>query len=450
MLSVTVFTRRQDIRPVRTHTRALCVGLLCSSAPLGAQATTRTVTLAEAQRLARASSPELRAAHAAIEAARGAEIHAGALANPTLTFDREQATGSGESASQNILGIAQLVEIGGQRAARRHVARLRRDNAEAQIDAATATLDLQVARAFGAAMTAQRRHELASRAAAAFSRAETITQRRFAAGDVSGYAVRRIRLEVARYLGLRAEAAMARRAASRELRALMNAAVPASDTAQIVLATGDSIAGVDVLALENAAATDSLARLAITRRPESRVAALDAAVATAEGVRVRREGVPSPTLSAGLLSQRQTDVSLQGFVVGVAVPIPLWDSRRGLHVTAAAELTRRQAESELVTRRITREVADAVDGYRAAREQVAALAPRLGVEAAAALRAAEVAYEEGEITLMEWLDAVRAYFEAETTLATLRGELLIRRATLVRAAGVTPTITSDGTQGGAR
>jgi len=56
-------------------------------------------------------------------------------------------------------------------------------------------------------------------------------------------------------------------------------------------------------------------------------------------------------------------------------------------------------------------------------------------ESAAALRAAQVAYDEGEISLAEWLDAVRAYQEAEVSYATLRAESLIRRAALERAIG---------------
>ena len=93
---------------------------------------------------------------------------------------------------------------------------------------------------------------------------------------------------------------------------------------------------------------------------------------------------------------------------------------------------KRQAER----RRAVREAADSYGALRAAETQLAALQPAVGAEAAAALRAAETAYAEGAITLVEWLDAVRAYQEAEASYAALQAEAIVRRAALERATGV--------------
>jgi outer membrane protein TolC len=103
---------------------------------------------------------------------------------------------------------------------------------------------------------------------------------------------------------------------------------------------------------------------------------------------------------------------------------------------ATAEARRRSAEIIALRRRVAREVVEAYDAVRAAQVQVEALAPQLGAESRAALRSAQIAYEEGDIPLVEWLDAVRAYQEAEAGFATLRADLLVRRAALERAAGV--------------
>jgi outer membrane protein TolC len=72
---------------------------------------------------------------------------------------------------------------------------------------------------------------------------------------------------------------------------------------------------------------------------------------------------------------------------------------------------------------------------RALREQIEVIRPQLGEASRAALRAAEAAYAEGEISLVEWLDAVRAYQEAESSFATLQAEYVIQRAALERAVG---------------
>jgi outer membrane protein TolC len=86
-----------------------------------------------------------------------------------------------------------------------------------------------------------------------------------------------------------------------------------------------------------------------------------------------------------------------------------------------------------------REVTEAAESFRAVQDQLRTLSPSLQADAASVLRSAQVAYAEGELTLLEWLETVRAYYETETAIANLRAELIIRAATLERAVG-TPFI----------
>ena len=88
-------------------------------------------------------------------------------------------------------------------------------------------------------------------------------------------------------------------------------------------------------------------------------------------------------------------------------------------------------------RHTIREVQAAFGAHQALSQQLDALRGALGGEALKARRAAESAYAEGEIGLLEWLDSVRAYQEAETTYATLQAEFIARRAALERATGAT-------------
>ena len=85
----------------------------------------------------------------------------------------------------------------------------------------------------------------------------------------------------------------------------------------------------------------------------------------------------------------------------------------------------------------------ALDALRAVEVQRAALAPHVGDDTRAALRAIQSAYAEGEATLTEWLDAVRAYQDAESTYATLQADAAVRRAALERAVG-TPLFNTTG------
>lgn len=393
---------------------------------------TAPLSLAEARENARRVSPALVASREAVNAARARERQAGAYPNPSLSYSREQTSGSGQSNSQNVASLDQAVELGKLRDARRDAARARREAAEARLAIAQADLDHEVARAYALAIAGGRQVAIAERTSAAFAEALRVGQQRLAAGDIAGYAQRRLRLEGARYATSRAEAVLSARAARVALASLVSAP-------DAVLQVEGHLT--DSLALHvPTPAPDSLTALALRARAELRALSLEAEVAAAEARLVAHERTPIPVLSAGFKNERQETAGvshgLSGFVAGISLPLPLFDRRAGAMEAAQADVRRRHAEVEVMRRRVAREVRDAHDAYRAAQEQVALLAPSLGDDARAALRAAQVAYVEGEITQAEWLDVVRAYRDAEMSLAALQGELSIRRAALERAVGI--------------
>ena len=137
-------------------------------------------------------------------------------------------------------------------------------------------------------------------------------------------------------------------------------------------------------------------------------------------------------------SSRSSFVSALGFVLGVAVPFPLWDRRQGMIDFTEAESSRLMAQRNAVALRISQETEATRHAVQQADAQVAALSTALGEQARVALRAAETAFNEGEITLVEWLDAVRAYQEAESAFAryeALRRPRVERVAKLSRSNG---------------
>ena len=387
------------------------------------------MTLSDALAAARRLSPELAAARAAADASAGRARQAGALTNPTVSYAYEQTSAGGQRTSQSIAALEQPLEFTGVRGARHEAAELRRQVAEAELRASEAQLTYDVTRAFALAQAAEERVLLAQEAAAAFDRAQRVIGARLAAGDVSGYEARRIRLETARYAVVRVEAVLARRTTYSALAVLVGAS-----TDSLVLTAfppWDSLA----FPIPN---RDSLLALASRARPELRVAERQAAAAFADARALRRERVPVPVALGGWKTeQTATGARLNGFVAGVSLPLPFWDRRGGAVAAANADARRRAAELDVMRQRVVRETQEAYAALRAAEEEVARLGPALGADAAAALRAAENAYTEGEISLVEWLDAVRAYHEAESMFVTLRAELHIRRAALERATGVT-------------
>lgn len=390
------------------------------------------LTLAAARDAAQRAHPALSAAREAVLAAQARERQAGALPNPTLGFVREQTSGDGHANSQNVASIDLPIELG-LRGARRDVARAQREAAEARYELARIDLEHDVTVAYARVLATDRRARIAEQAGEAFVEALRVSEQRLAAGDIAGYAHRRLRLEAARAAAARAEAVLAARAARVALASLIAAPDEPSDASALVL--GDTL--VDVTALPDA---DSLVVLASTRRAELLALRYDAKAAAAEARLVARQRMPTPVVAAGFknesVEQPGTDAqSLGGFMAGISLPLPVFDRRTGAIAAAQAETRRQQALVEGFRRRVAREVLDAHDAYRIAREQVALLEPVLGPDARAALAAADVAYTEGEITLAEWLDVMRSFREAEASFATLQAELLIRRAALERAVG---------------
>jgi outer membrane protein, heavy metal efflux system len=400
--------------------------------PMAAQSAppSYTLTLAEARAQARRTSPELAAARDAVGAATGRERQAGAWSNPTLSYGREQTSRAGETNSQNILTLEQPLEFWGPRVARRRVAGLQRAAAEARLVAAAAWVDYEVVRVYASAVAAQRRAALAGEAAQAFASATRVSQARLADGDVSGYQHRRLLLEATRYSALRSEAIVARDSALRGLALLTGLAVQGNAKDPLLLTDTLTPRAVSL-------SPDSLLALARTR-PDLLAVQLEADAAAAGVDVATAERAPVPVLSGGYKGERlATGESLDGFVAGVSVPLPLWDRRGGAVTAAKGEAGQRAAEAALARRQTEREVLDAFAAHEALGAQLTQLDRQLGDEAGKARRAAQAAYTEGEISLLEWLDAARAYQEAQTTYVSLWSEYVTRRAALERLTGLT-------------
>jgi cobalt-zinc-cadmium efflux system outer membrane protein len=386
------------------------------------------MTLEQVREQAQRASPILSAARAAVDAATSRQRQAGAHPNPVLGYSREQTSGSDLSTSQDIAVIEQRLEIGGQAGRRVAAARARADVARARLALATSELNERVARVYADVIAADRRYALAAQAAEQFGKAVTVMNLRVSEGDVSGYQARRLRLEAARYAALAADAARVRR----EARVHLDQFIPGQGEA--------ALAGLAVLpgatnALE--LTRDSIVALAVTKNAELQLAQNEVQVASADRNAVSRERIPTPALTAGYKGERPTDDrSLSGFVAGLSLQLPVWDRRGAALEAATADIRRSEAERDAVRLRVGRAAEIAWDAARRADEQVQTLRAQLGAEAVAALHAAETAYAEGEITLLEWLDTARAYQEAEASYATVVAESFIYRATLERLLGV--------------
>jgi cobalt-zinc-cadmium efflux system outer membrane protein len=186
-----------------------------------------------------------------------------------------------------------------------------------------------------------------------------------------------------------------------------------------------------------AVGTDSLVRLALTLRADIRATLAMEDAARAGLTLARRERIPAPGAVVGYKRERigSDPSTLSGVVFGLSLPVPLWDRRNGAIDAAQAGLRQHVAEVEAARRHATRQVLDALALHQSAVAQLERVASLLNDETMTTLAAIDVAYAEGEATLLEWLDAKRAWLDLQLLRADVLEDYLISRAALERAVG---------------
>jgi cobalt-zinc-cadmium efflux system outer membrane protein len=389
--------------------------------PLGTEADSlRTVGLREALRLFRENNLSLRRAQSEARARRGTARQARAYPNPTLQATHEPLWRGGTRQSETYLNLSQQVEWSG-RSARIASARRAAAAARAQTAADSARLALQVTEAYVDAATAETRRHRLEQVTRVFRRADSSVAERQSEGDASGYAARRIRLERARYEQRLAAARLEARSARRQLALLILpkeappvAAEPLPEAMPPSISRGQAL------------------RAALRDRPELRRRQSEVEAQEAARRAARRDAWPDPSVTAGY--KRQSS-GAEGAFLGVGIPLPLFDRNRGAAEAASARLRAAETQQILARREIRVEVRRAFAAYTSTRRQSRLVGDDLLRGSDDLLRIAQTSYDEGEMSLVELLDAADAYRDARVRAVDLRADLWTRYFSLLRAMG---------------
>jgi cobalt-zinc-cadmium efflux system outer membrane protein len=132
--------------------------------------------------------------------------------------------------------------------------------------------------------------------------------------------------------------------------------------------------------------------------------------------------------------KRQSD-GFEGAFFGVGIPLPFFDRNQGNTEATSARLQSAQTQQILARREIRNEVRRAHGAYTSARRQGQLLGDDLLRGTGDLLGIAQASYGEGEISLVELLDAADAYRDARLTSIDLRADLWSRYFRLLRAMG---------------
>lgn len=411
-----------------TKRRALSIGLLVLGSSLvagtaGAQ-DPRRISLDEAIALFAEFNPDLREARYRAAELAALARQAGVYPNPTFNLSHEPGSRIGEPESETYFTLSQRFESPGKRRARRDAADRIAKAAGEGLSADSLRLVFDVKQAWAEAVAAEREVEVLDQVTQLFRRADIDTREMRDQGEVSGYALRRLRVERARYEG---RLAIRRLDVDESRRRLSLMILREGAEAPVAPAIDDGPAP-RLPALEDALET------ARANRAEIREARAEMEAAGAELALARRERTPDPTVTGGYV--RQTG-GYSGIFLGLSAALPVFDRNRGAIDARQALVHAAETKLIAVERQVDADVRRAFAAHESLDRRRALISDALLGDAEAMLSSARSAYAEGEMSLVELLDAAEAYLGARLSTIELDSDLRIVSYDLLRAMGGT-------------
>jgi len=384
----------------RDVVRLACAWLLLS---IPVQAAERpAISLSQALQRALAASPRLTAAERDIGIATGQRIQAGALINPELSVELDNALGSGPyrgtRSAESTLQISQMFELWGKRDARIAAGQAGIDAATIERRAVRLQILSETAIAFLNVLGLQQRIQILDEQVASIDQLSPLLQRRVDAGASSPAETGRAEVASALVKADRERTKAALSSARRELAVLMGDTAP-----RFGAVTG---------------------RLDTTGRPPSFqdvVAAIDAnpqlvrwsaiyAQRNAELLLARLLPYPDVRVSAGW--RHHNDTNDDAVRLSLSVPIPVFDQNQGNILSAQESLAKTRAERETNRQTLIVVAGRAYDTLQGSLRELQILRELAIPKARAASDAISLGYGQGRFTLLEVLDAQASVAQA--------------------------------------
>ena len=387
---------------------------------LATHAAERVVTLEDALGRALEQNPEVIALRAELEA-RDAEVdQAARLVNPELTSAVEH-VGTDASERETTTSVEQIVELGGDRRARRDVAATTRDLARFDYASKRVEIAARVRSAFAGVLAGQERLAIARENLKLVQDAAGAIRERVAAGKVSPIEETRAAVAVA------TERLALRRAETElELARRRLAAAWGSDTSDF-----DSVAG--ALGVRELPPPEML-HAALERHPD--LARWTSEIAEREAV-VRLEQARSvPDLRASVGHRTYESADDAALVGGIAIPLPLFDRNRGAIAAARLRVERAREEQRAARVRLQREADEAHRRAATVAGEVETLRTEIVPAAQSVYDAIAEGYRLGKFGYLEVLDARRVLADARLQLVRALEELELARVEIDRLMGV--------------
>ncbi|MDF0729637.1 TolC family protein [Pseudomonas entomophila] len=364
------------------------------SATPAAQAS-QALTLAQALDAAFASNPELAAVRQEVGIAEGERRQAGLSPNPELAWEMEDTR---RATRTTTVTLSQPLELGGKRGARIEVAQAGQAIAQLDLERQGNGLRADVTQAFHAALRAQTAVELAEQSRSLTERGLRIVRGRVEAGQSSPLEATRAEVQLAQAQAQLRRAESGRTVAWQALARLTGS--PRAEFAQL-----------DGSALSPGPAPDAEALLAkVEQTVEWRLAAAQIERGEASLGSEKAQRIPNLTVSFGSQYSREDRERVN--VVGLSMPLPLFDRNQGNVLAAARRADQARDLRNAVELRLRSDTRSALSQWAMAMAEVDAYDRTILPSARQAVDTATRGFERGKFAFLDVLDAQRTLIDA--------------------------------------
>nr|WP_256585465.1 TolC family protein [Pseudomonas sp. Irchel 3H3] len=385
------------IRKLITGPAVLLLSLAVAASALPAMAQAAPLTLERALQSAFADNPDLAAAQWEIGVAEGDRQQAGLIPNPQVSWEAEDTRRRSRTTT---LMLSQPLELGGKRGARIEVAERAQDAASIELERRRNELRADVIQAFYSSTTAQQRLSLTEQSLLLAERGLRVAQGRINAGKAAPVEAMRAQVQLSQVRLQLRRAERDQATAYQQLAQVTGAPQATFTRAEEPTSALPAIASSQIL-------LDRLPDTAELRLARLQINQKEASLGLEKALRI-------PDLTVSIGSQYSETDRERVNLLGVSMPIPLFNRNQG-NVLAAARRTDQARDlrnaSEL---RLRSEVQSGLDQWATANTEVNAFNQVILPAAQSAVDSATRGFEMGKFNFLDVLDAQRTLFEARS------------------------------------
>lgn len=383
------------------------------------------ITLQQALALGLMQNPELASFSWEMRSAEARTLQAGLLPNPEISAEVENIGGARElkgfNGSENTIQINQLFELGGKRSKRKKLAELEKDLSGWDYEAKRLDVFTDITKAFWDVLAAQERLSITRDLVQLSEQVYTTVVERVKAGKVAP--LEEIQAKVA-LTTMRIELEQTKReveTARKRLAATWGSSSPAFER---VVGAFDAV--------EPIPQQEQINKL-VSQNPD--VARWDTEIAKGRAdIKLKdANAIPDVTIGAGPRYFNETNNN--AFVMGISVPIPLFNRNQGERLEARYNLSKAEEQRKATQIKVLMDLAQAYQELSSAYLSAAALKETALPGAQSAFNAAQEGYREGKFSYLQVIDAQRTLFEIKRQYVTALADYHKAKATIERLIG---------------